>query len=348
MQAFEDLALFPASELYLMDRLMNEQGIRPRQWLLGTGLEEAVTRDPQAVVSLTQLNVVYRNIYRLSAYPDIGLRVGRALNLSRWGTLGMALLSAGSLRDALITAGRFRLLIHSRFDLPPQQREGFVVILIARRHNMSFPVNEVYAYEMLIGTLTSMIGDLLAEPFSFSRIQLHYGAPRHHRSYRQHCGCEVEFGCPESCLWIPGEIMTRRLGLANPITEGQVTALCEREFTRLSQLQEGDIAWLVRSELTNAGTPLPDLEQLAQRLAMSPRTLRRRLQGAGTSFRQILQDYQLQVAMQGLAGQQHPIPTIAEQCGFGDLAGFREAFKRWTGMTPREYRAQFSSKMERV
>ncbi len=344
MQTFEDQALFPASELYLMDRLMTEQGIRPRQWLLGTGLAEAVTRDPLAVVSLNQLNTVYRNIYRLSAYPDIGLRVGRALNLSRWGTLGMALLSAGNLREALITAGRYRLLIHSRFDLPPEQREQFVVIRIARRGTMSFPVNEMYAYEMLIGTLTSMIGDLLAQPFAFSRIQLHYSAPRHHRSYVQHCGCEVEFDSPESGLWIPRQLMTRPLALANPVTEGQVAALCEREFTRLRQMQEGDISALVRGELARSDAALPNLEQLAGRLAMSPRTLRRRLQEAGTSFRQILQDYQLDIALQGLARERRPMAAIAQQCGFGDVAGFREAFKRWTGMTPREYRAQFSSK----
>ncbi|TXS90711.1 AraC family transcriptional regulator [Parahaliea maris] len=344
MQSFEDQALFPASELFLMDRFMAGQGIRPRQWLLGTGLGEAVTRDPAAVVSLNQLNTVYRNIYRLSSYPDIGLRVGRALNLSRWGSLSMALISAGSLREALRTAGRFRLLIHSRFDLPPEQRGDYVVIKILRRDTMSFPVNEIFAHEMLIGTLTSMIGDLLAEPFSFSRIQLHYSAPRYQRSYREHCGCEVEFDCQESGLWIPRQLMTRPLALTNPITEGQVTALCEREFNRLEQLQQGDIAGMVRGLLASAGPPPPGLEQLAEQLAMSPRTLRRRLRDAGTNYRSILKDHQLQVAMQGLARDDAIISTVAEQCGFSDEAGFREAFKRWTRMTPREYRAQFSSK----
>ncbi len=345
MQSFEDQALFPASELYLMDRLMTEQGFRPRQWLLGTGLGESVTRDPEAVVSLNQLNTVYRNIYRLSAYPDIGLRVGRALNLSRWGTLSMALISASSLREALRTAGRYRLLIHSRFDLPPEQREQFVVIRMARREDMPFPVNEVYAHEMLIGTLTSMIGDLLAEPFQFSRIALPYEAPRHHRAYTRHCGCEVEFGCAEAGLWIPRQVMNRPLGLANPITEGQVAALCEREFTRLNQLQAGDISWQVRAELADGGQPPPNLEQLAGRLAMSPRTLRRRLQAAGTSFRQILQEHQLQLAMRGLAQAQRPLADVAAECGFDNAAGFREAFKRWTGMSPRAYRSQFGSKL---
>lgn len=345
MQTFEDQALFPGSELYLMDRLMSGENIRPRQWLLGTGLEEAASRDPATVVSLHQLNIVYRNIYRLSRYPDIGLRVGRALNLSRWGILGMALISAGSLRDALRTAGRYRLLIHSRFDLPPEQRGSSVVIRIARREDMAFPVNEIYAHEMLIGTLTSMIGDLLSEPFSFSRIELHYSAPGHRRSYTRHCGCNVEFDRPESRLWMPGELMTRPLNLANPITEGQVAVLCEREFTRLSQLREGDIVWMVRGELARAGSPLPDLEALAGRLAMSSRTLRRRLQEAGTSFRAVLQEHQLQIAMHGLSGEQLPIAQIARQCGFDNVAGFREAFKRWTRMTPREYRAQFSGKL---
>lgn len=78
---------------------------------------------------------------------------------------------------------------------------------------------------------------------------------------------------------------------------------------------------------------------------MSPRTLRRRLQAAGTSFRQLLQEYQLQIAMRELESGQRPLPLVAQRCGFADAAGFREAFKRWTGMTPREYRVQFRRKL---
>lgn len=344
VQTFEHQALFPASELYLMDRLMSEECVRPKQWLLGTGLPETVTRDPAAVVSLHQLNMVYRNIYRLSSYPDIGLRVGRALNLSRWGGLGMVLMSAASLREALRTAGRYRLLIHSRFDLPPSRHGDQIAINIHPREGMSFPVDERYAHEMLLGTLTSMIRDLLAEPFSFSRVQLHYPRPKHHKSYRQHLGCEVEFGAQSSRIWIPDKTMSKTLTLANPVSEGQIADLCDREFERLSQLQTGDITWLVKGELAKAEATLPSLEDVAAALQMSARTLRRRLQTAQTSFRDIFREHQLQTAMQALASPVHSIEEIALLCGFENDTGFREAFKRWTTMTPREFRKQLLEK----
>jgi len=341
MSIFEKKAIYPGAELFLIKTFMQTEGFRPLQWLLGTGLSDIALKRPDTLVSLHQFDIIYRNVFRLAQSPDIGLRFGKALNLSRWGMLSLALTSARNLGAALQTANQHRPLVRSRFNLEPEVVGDKVKISVTQRTTMPFPVSTEFGYEMLISSLQRQISDLLIKPFSFSRIQLHYPAPPHFRHYQNHCGCEVEFNSPISTLWIPLSTMLQALPLANQIAEKQAMAICELEMRRVDQIQEGDICGLVKSELMRDNTLPPSLDTLADRLAMSPRTFRRRLHAAGTSYREIYQQHQLQLALQDLTNEQPALEVIAKKCGFQDTASFRQAFKRWTQMTPSEYRAQF-------
>ena len=338
---FENQAIYPGAELFLIKTFMQAEGFLPQQWLLGTGLPESALKHPDTLVSLHQFDIIYRNVFRLAQSPDIGLRFGKALNLSRWGILTLALTSARSLGSALQTANQHRSLIRSRFNLEPEVLGDLVKINVTQHTSMPFPVSTEFGYEMLIGSLHKQISDLLIKPFSFHHIQLHYPAPPYSRHYQRHCGCTVEFNSQTSALWIPANTLSQPLPLSNQIAEKQAIAICELEMRRVDQIQEGDISWLVKSELTKDNVLPPNLNTLAERLTMSPRTLRRRLHTAGTGYREIYQQHQLQLALQGLTNEQIKLDVIAKQCGFKDTASFRQAFKRWTQMNPSEYRAQF-------
>ena len=71
---------------------------------------------------------------------------------------------------------------------------------------------------------------------------------------------------------------------------------------------------------------------------MSPRTLQRRLQEEGTSHLRVLEGARQHVATHMLASTSLPIAEIADALGFSEPAALHRAFKRWTGMTPVEYR----------
>ena len=71
---------------------------------------------------------------------------------------------------------------------------------------------------------------------------------------------------------------------------------------------------------------------------MAPRSLRRKLEEEGTSFRDIVEAERRQLAMQLLQGTQMKLDEIALQLGYGDTASFTRAFRRWLGQAPGEYR----------
>jgi AraC-like DNA-binding protein len=83
---------------------------------------------------------------------------------------------------------------------------------------------------------------------------------------------------------------------------------------------------------------LPTMDEVANMVHMNERTLRRKLEGEGTAFGDIVDDVRASLASEYLKTTKMKTEDIAALVGFSDAANFRRAFKRWTGKSPREYR----------
>jgi AraC-like DNA-binding protein len=85
------------------------------------------------------------------------------------------------------------------------------------------------------------------------------------------------------------------------------------------------------------GSGGPPLDRVAQRLAMSTRSLRRHLAAEGTSYQRLLDDRRRDQAIRQMTRDARQVKVIARAAGFSDPRGFRRAFKRWTGLTPQQF-----------
>lgn len=83
---------------------------------------------------------------------------------------------------------------------------------------------------------------------------------------------------------------------------------------------------------------MPSFERLTALLNMSPRTLRRRLEKEGTSYQRIKDNARRDVAISLLCREGRTVSDVAEQVGFSDPSAFHRSFKKWTGLSPGEYR----------
>lgn len=80
------------------------------------------------------------------------------------------------------------------------------------------------------------------------------------------------------------------------------------------------------------------LESVAKRLAMSPRTLRRKLASDGTSFQKVLDEVREARARDYLRATDLTVDEIAAHLAFRSASSFCQAFKRWTGTSPGQFR----------
>jgi AraC-like DNA-binding protein len=82
-----------------------------------------------------------------------------------------------------------------------------------------------------------------------------------------------------------------------------------------------------------------DIAVVARELAISPRTLQRRLATHGVSYQTLLEDTRKEAAGRHVAGSNLAICEITFLLGYSEPAPFHRAFKRWYGMTPQTFRA---------
>ena len=91
----------------------------------------------------------------------------------------------------------------------------------------------------------------------------------------------------------------------------------------------------VREQLTDGP---PKLDAVAKAVAMSGRTLQRRLREAGTSFQDLVDEERRSAARAYLGDRHLAVAEIAYLLGYSEASAFVRAFKRWTGMTPKQFR----------
>ena len=124
------------------------------------------------------------------------------------------------------------------------------------------------------------------------------------------------------------------------ILEAQVLAMFQR-LTKVKAVRDS-VRRLLAGELCNGE---PNLEQIAPRLHMSARTLHRRLEEEGTSFRQVLAEVRREIGARHLSERRLAIGEIAFLLGFSEPSAFHRAFKRWTGHAPLAYRQSIPARV---
>ena len=99
-----------------------------------------------------------------------------------------------------------------------------------------------------------------------------------------------------------------------------------------------DIFLSIRRFLIERPGRYPSIETIAEKLQTYPRALRRKLESEGTSYRDLLAEVRMRLAIEYLRRTEMTNEEIASRLGYSDAANFRHAFTRWTGKSPSNFR----------
>jgi AraC-like DNA-binding protein len=115
--------------------------------------------------------------------------------------------------------------------------------------------------------------------------------------------------------------------------------LLQRHIDALDLRFGDDFPGQVRSVLRTALlTHRARSDQVAELFSMHSRTLRRRLNGFGTSYQELLDEGRFEIAMHMLQDTRHEVSQIAKALDYADASAFTRAFRRWSGTTPSQWR----------
>lgn len=314
---------------------LHQQGFDNETILQGTRLHWDQLLGGNRYLSLEQLARLLRRATALTRTPWLGLDIGGITSVSAHGALGYAIVSAPNLRVVLHTLARFTRLRFQLVNVVISETDEHFTVSMEELSELG-DVRE-FVYSALLVTYLQLVDTVTSQRLRNIQIELPIPHPQWADVYQQRCGCPVLFDAPAFRLQMPVSVLDTPCLTADAGTFRTALRDCENQLRQLDN--GGALSQQVSHCLLNSPEGYPSLDDVASRLAMSRRTLIRKLKTEGTSYQELLDGVRQELAAWYLLETTVAVEQIAERLGYQDTSNFSRTFRRWFGMTPHAMRS---------
>lgn len=324
---------FPANKLALVVDVLGEAGISKFDVLRGTSVAGSDLYSTTTLISMQDLITGYRNAMQLCRDPGLAFRIGTAAHVSTYGMYGYALLCSVDFRRSMEFAVKYHPLATPLCSISFSEQDGEAHWTIEPALHPSIDAAlQRFIVDVQIGNHLSLQRDVMGPSFTPSRVELVFSRGGDSGLNAEMIGCPVVFEQPANRMTFNASWLDRAPVLGSRTTYAAVVELCDNLLADMAY--RAGVAGRVRSMLVRDIARRPTLGETAAHLKTTPRTLRRQLRQQGTSYRELLDELRVRVAMKFLKETSMTNEEIAHALGFSDAANFRHAFRRWTHTTP--------------
>lgn len=320
----------------LLISFLSERGFGSSNLFRGTDLTAESIKLPGGLPA-DSLNKVFSRALELTNDPQLGAILGSRINIISQGIFGYAIMTSSTRHDSL------KLLIRYSRSLVPSLRVSFDISdgrawIRARGENIPKALANLYV-ELVFFTIVYS-GHILVGHSSLNkpRLDLDYEPEGDLSIWYTAFGSDLNFNSNECSLSFPETSLSTPISTANPIARDIFLRECDRLVS--PRKFGGTVHERVKQCLLRSGSEFPAADIIAQQLNMSESTMQRKLKHEGWRFQQLLDEVRLTLAREYLNSTNLSVLEISLLLGFSDGPNFRRSFKRWTGMTPQEFRIQ--------
>jgi AraC-like DNA-binding protein len=332
--AIEKFATIPPQVLFYTNQELEARGFDLGQNALWRPVYRMVVDGDRPHVTFNQSQSLIHEAIRVAKDPDLGLAVGRRQNFASAGLLSAGLLASQTQLDALRLGVKYHRLTGSMLDLHLVETEEGAMALTGSSRD---PKSMIFRF---------LIQELFTNVTQISRFLFRHGNPlerveftfktKNPAIFRAAFNCPTQFGASENRLIFSRQALHVALETADAFAlktvEQALNGLMEQE--RRQQTLVTHIESILLTELAET----PAISEIADRLAMSERSLRRKLGDAGTSYRDVLSRVRQTRAMELIRETDLPLSVIAQALGFDDTRSLRRNVKLWTDQSARALR----------
>lgn len=301
-----------------------------------TGLTVSAFLEGDGYLSWGELHQLTCNILRINHDPGLALRSGLRALPSIHGSMGIAAMTSGTLGEALDLFQRYMSTRSHMFTMSYEEDAAdfsamSFVFLPEQDEALRFLMTAILA------SAFSCAEFLLGHAMSGAEVHFMFPPPPNAAEFGEAFhGSRVCFDAPRNAVLIPRAYISHPLITRDRQMQNMALQQCEALHDVLKR--QGSIVELVRNRLQAEEGRLLTLDQLADQINLSRRTLLRRLKDESTSYQQLL-DAEIRrraVFLMSLPGA--TVAAVAAQLGYAEPVSFRRAFRRLFGVTPSEYR----------
>lgn len=323
---------------------LSERGISEQQLLDGSGVNPQELAQPGQRISESTLQQLWHHGMQLSGDPALGVKIGRVTDPQSFGLLGLVMLQAATVREALWLLQRFHALVYFAEPFAIERSSAAQAVLHLHRDPLAQPEQARPLVEFLIAALLRLSGFLAggeARGGQYLRaVQFLHAAPAaavreaYAETFRD---CPIHYQAPDNAVHFDAALLAQPVAYADP---QMLSLLKSRADTQLRALAtEADlpsrVSACIRRRLLGRA---PSISDIAADCHMSRASLQRHLAAANTGFRPLLDAVRYARAQELLRDTKDSTDTIAHLLGYADASAFVVAFRRWSGQTPGRWR----------
>lgn len=329
--------------------VMQQLKIDPIPLLAKHGITLEDLQNDNSWIKLISLIQLLEESSQLANCPDLGLRISIYQDISILGVLGMIIQSAMTFREMIKygsdlmflhgTATRLYVNEYVTTELFDQSTDIFEIILDIQLNDSKNIVSKRQAIDMSLAVCHRVLAYLSGNQYQLLKVSLPHSplAPLH--VYKRCFNAEVVMGQKHAALYLHKDMLNIKLNRVDSGLRKIVDSYLEQGFHNHHDSIVDRVRHAIRIHLSS---PKANKVEIAQMLAMHPRSLQRKLNEAGTSFEEIKEQLKRQLLLQYLVDSQLSMSHIASMLGFSEQSVLSRACKNWFGMSPRQLKMSAS------
>lgn len=314
---------------------LEELGVRAPAVLRRAGLPQAFIHQARALLNTEELFALWRAVGEVSTDPSIGLLLGTETKTERFHPIGLAALSSENFGSAIDQMARYKQLTCPEEILQEKNDEEWSIQfrwLLA--DEVEPPVLIECCFAWVLSTARVGTGTRI------SPVRAEFVQPRAHvKTIERHFGCPVVCGTPRNAIIFRATDANRPFVTRN----AELLGILAPQFDEELREENGDENFIERVRIAiqqRLTGRRPTIEDIADALHISSRTLQRRLQDDGSSFQRVLEEARHQLARHYLNNSVLELNEAAYLLGYEDGNSFVRAFRTWEGVPPARWREQ--------
>lgn len=267
--------------------------------------------------------------------PGFGVRVGQQMKIEDYGVLGLSWRTCSWAGEIFERSERYFKLLSNTFVWQIKEKGDTSSVYLNREvHRRGIELST----EASLSATVVVIQAMTEKKIFPTEVTFKHDPPKDLVIYSAAFQCPILFNQPHySISYKTADLRTRTAKADASINRFLVERV--EEETKGLEVAGNKLIFDVEKLITDAlPSGIPSIHQIAEHLSMSNRTLTRRLSNAGVSYRDLIKKRQEKIAKHLLKNTSRSLAEIAFETGFSEQSAFNRAFKRWTGLSPVEFR----------
>lgn len=324
------------SMVYPIMKSIVQKGYDTEQYCRYASFDASMMQDVEARIAGEELERLMIAAAEYTQDDYFGLYQGQITEFVDLGILGYVMMHSLTIGEALAAYQRYNVILCSGFNLDWEVQGNDVLI---RLFLQSPGRMSRHCVEDMASSLYRLIGRLSNRRIPLTDIQFEHAAPADLAPYLTTFGKTPRFGGDETVLRMGKEVLDYSVMYSDARLLSVFEAIAQEtkdELTQASLFSEQIVQWMRKS----MPSFFPTLQQTAAFFGTSTRTLQNRLKEENTTYNDLSIRVRKEMAMGYLKKWEYSVGEIAYVLHFSEPSAFQSAFKKWTGITPGQYRAK--------